>query len=486
MKNSKLASKINLDPHLARLTLLVATGILCGLMQSSLNIPWLAFFAFIPMTLFLSKSLDRIDFRKNFLLFFLPYYLVQLSFLLTIWKLCPLPKALSIPLAVLCLAALTLWEALLMYIPLCLYLPIKRRFRLFKHRFAEIIFFCLLVCAGEWLQEHVPVLAFPWSAVWLTVTDSPLLLQSATLFDCRTTTFFILLINALHAEAYLSFIRSKRFGYVLTALVLQCANLAYGAYSLDLNKKLYAISPKLDVICAQDSLEGREKSRRKALESARSYVSILDKGWQWGTDLVLLPESAVPKDFDSTIDEFTLLSDFADTKGCTVVTGSFYLQNGADYNALLAYDKNGSPSAPYFKQVLVPFGEKIPFANLFGVTTMSECCESAYAKPITADGVTIGSVICVESVFPSIVRSQKDQGAQLICISTNDSWFGKSSAREQHYRHSIMRAVENRRYVLRAGNCGISAIISPSGEQLSVKSDSTKGVVYGEIALIGK
>lgn len=136
--------------------------------------------------------------------------------------------------------------------------------------------------------------------------------------------------------------------------------------------------------------------------------------------------------------------------------------------------------------MLVPFGEKTPFAGIFHLDTMSECADERRTKPLASDGMTIGSVICIESIFPSLVSRQKEQGAQIICVSTNDSWFGKSSAREQHYRHCIMRAVENRRYVLRAGNCGISAIISPTGEQLSVKSDKSKGAVWGKVTLIGR
>lgn len=212
----------------------------------------------------------------------------------------------------------------------------------------------------------------------------------------------------------------------------------------------------------------------------------MESCWRWGTDLVLLPETAVSKDYDEQLKEFSLISDFAATHGCTLVTGSFYLENGKDYNALFAYDKNGIASSPYLKQVLVPFGEKTPFAGIFHLDTMSECADERHTKPLASDGMTIGSVICIESIFPSLVSRQKEQGAQIICVSTNDSWFGKSSAREQHYRHCIMRAVENRRYVLRAGNCGISAIISPTGEQLSVKSDKSKGAVWGKVTLIGR
>lgn len=472
-------SKI-IDPKISRRAFLALTGIVSALMQSILNLPWLAFFIFAPMVHCLSVCHERRAFRLDFLCFFVPYYLFQLTFMLTIWKICPLPSFASIPLATLAWLGLTLWECILMYLPLSLFLPLRPHF---KHRLSEIVLLCLLLTAGEWLQEKVPILAFPWSAAWLAVTSSPLLLQSATLISCRLTSFIIFLLNGLHGEIYTS---KKRFACTAFALLLQGANLSYGLYSINLDKKLDNIYPQIDVICAQDSLEGREKSHRKALDSARSYLSIMESCWRWGTDLVLLPETAVSKDYDEQLKEFSLISDFAATHGCTLVTGSFYLENGKDYNALFAYDKNGIASSPYLKQVLVPFGEKTPFAGIFHLDTMSECADEIHTKPLSSDGMTIGSVICIESIFPSLVSRQKEQGAQIICVSTNDSWFGKSSAREQHYRHCIMRAVENRRYVLRAGNCGISAIISPTGEQLSVKSDKSKGAVWGKVTLIGR
>ena len=478
--NSSMDIQKLIAPVTFQRSLAVLTGLLCGLLQSSLDLPWLAFFAFAPMVFSLTVCREKKAFRVIFLCFFAPYYLVQLTFMLTVWKICPLPAFVSIPLAALAWLALALWECLLMYLPLSLYLHLRHRL---KHRLSEIVLFCLLCTAGEWLQEYVPFLAFPWSAVWLTVTGSPLLLQSASILSCRLTSFIILLLNGLHGEIFTG---KKRFSCAVFALLLQGANLGYGLYSVSLDKKLDDIYPQIDVICVQDSVEGREKSKRKALDSARSYLSIMDSCWRWGTDLVLLPETAVPKDYDEQLDEFSLISKFAAQKGCTVVTGSFYLENGKDYNALFAFDKNGRTSSPYLKQVLVPFGEKTPFAGLWGLDTMSECTDSRYTKPLTSDSMTIGSVICVESVFPHIVHEQKEQGAQIICVSTNDSWFGKSSAREQHYRHCIMRAVENRRYVLRAGNCGISAIISPTGEQLSIKTDKSKGVVYGRATLIGR
>ena len=146
-------SKI-IDPKISRRAFLALTGIVSALMQSILNLPWLAFFIFAPMVHCLSVCHEKKAFRLDFLCFFVPYYLFQLTFMLTIWKICPLPSFASIPLATLAWLGLTLWECILMYLPLSLFLPLRPHL---KHRLSEIVLLCLLLTAGEWLQEKVPI-----------------------------------------------------------------------------------------------------------------------------------------------------------------------------------------------------------------------------------------------------------------------------------------------------------------------------------------
>jgi apolipoprotein N-acyltransferase len=72
--------------------------------------------------------------------------------------------------------------------------------------------------------------------------------------------------------------------------------------------------------------------------------------------------------------------------------------------------------------------------------------------------------ICYESAFPDLVRQFTKQGADVLVNLSNDAYFGRSEAREQHLLLVRMRAVENRRFIVRATNDGISAVIDPSGQ----------------------
>ena len=85
----------------------------------------------------------------------------------------------------------------------------------------------------------------------------------------------------------------------------------------------------------------------------------------------------------------------------------------------------------------------------------------------SVDNHRIASTICYEDVFPGLIRQFTLRGAEVIVNVTNDGWFGTTSAPYQHLRMSIVRAVENRRYVVRGANTGISAIIDPYGRVVS-------------------
>ncbi|MCS6919209.1 MAG: apolipoprotein N-acyltransferase, partial [Fimbriimonadales bacterium] len=111
----------------------------------------------------------------------------------------------------------------------------------------------------------------------------------------------------------------------------------------------------------------------------------------------------------------------------------------------------------------VPYRQYLPFLSVFGVVE-----EDMYAgsdlKPLQAGNLKIGAVICMESTYPWIARGMANAGANLIVVGSNESWFGRTAALEQHLAFSVLRAIETRRWVVRCAPEGISAFISPSGE----------------------
>ena len=139
------------------------------------------------------------------------------------------------------------------------------------------------------------------------------------------------------------------------------------------------------------------------------------------------------------------------------------------YNSVAMLAPDGRAISQYDKVHLVPFGEYIPYQTLFFFVDKIST-EAGNFKPGNRVVVTpldsqrsAGTFVCYEAVVPDLVRQFVRDGSQLLVNVTNDAWFGESAAPSQHLAMARMRAIENRRYLLRAANNGISAIIDPDG-----------------------
>jgi apolipoprotein N-acyltransferase len=155
---------------------------------------------------------------------------------------------------------------------------------------------------------------------------------------------------------------------------------------------------------------------------------------------------------------------------------------GAPLNSAQLISPTGSPVSRYDKVNLVPFGEFVPWP--FGALAdkvSPEVGDFAAGKHVVVPAAgrhRIGTFICYESVFPNYVRRFAAGGAEVLFNLSNDGWFGRSSARRQHLNIVRMRAAENRRWILRATNDGITAAIDPAGRLRGTLPIYTRAASY--------
>lgn len=158
-------------------------------------------------------------------------------------------------------------------------------------------------------------------------------------------------------------------------------------------------------------------------------------------------------------------------------------------NSAVLLGPQGTELGRYDKIDLVPFGEFVPAAFSFVNRITQEAGDFAPGhdiKILPAAGHRLGVFICYESAFPDLVRQFTRKGADVLVNLSNDGYFGHSEAREQHLLLVRMRAVENRRYIIRATNDGITAVIDPAGRVVKrlrqfaeVAASMQYGVVQG-------
>ena len=158
-------------------------------------------------------------------------------------------------------------------------------------------------------------------------------------------------------------------------------------------------------------------------------------------------------------------------------------------NSAFLLQPDGTLSGRYDKVHLVPYGEYVPLRRLFPfigklVAGVGDFRPGKGFYPLTIDGHRLGVLICYEAIFPEAARDYKRKGAELLVNITNDAWFGRTSAPYQHLSMTVFRAIENRLYLVRAANTGISAIIDPTGEILSRTGLFERTVLKGEVKII--
>jgi apolipoprotein N-acyltransferase len=164
-----------------------------------------------------------------------------------------------------------------------------------------------------------------------------------------------------------------------------------------------------------------------------------------------------------------------------------YTSEHQPLNSALLLGPNGMEAGRYDKIDLVPFGEFIPPLFSFVNRITQEAGDFVPGHDIAllpAAGHRLGVFICYESAFPDLVRQFTKKGADVLVNLSNDAYFGRSEAREQHLLLVRMRAVENRRFVVRATNDGISAVIDPGGrvmQRLPPYEEVAAPVRYGSV-----
>ncbi len=212
-------------------------------------------------------------------------------------------------------------------------------------------------------------------------------------------------------------------------------------------------------------------------------------------DLLVWPETALPFYFQDLGEQAGRIHSFLREQGLLLVTGSPAYsvdpQGGFEiYNRAYLVGGQGRILGHYDKEHLVPFGEYVPFSPYIPfarklVAGVGDFSPGDNDTPLADDGVRIGMLICYEAIFPELAQKRVAQGANLLVNISNDAWFGDTSAPLQHLHLSVLRAVEQNRFVVRATNTGISALIDPKGRITHQSRLFQSGTLYAsEVALI--
>jgi len=376
-------------------------------------------------------------------------------------------------------------------------LSLARRWGLpFRHPVLSAVFSALLFSLFEYFHT-LTWAGVPWGRLAVGQTGCLPVVQSASLFGSYFITFLMILCASLLALS-LKDIHSgnKRRAAIVSfvALGIFAINFIFGAIRIAVLDSSLEKEKMVSCAAIQGNILFEDKWGDKEWYTMELYRTLTNEAADNGAELILWPETAIPYDYNMNPRMDRLFSSLGTETECETIVTYFESANGKLYNCARLLKPDGTlGESTYKKRHLVPFGEFTPMEELINALFPPLAEMSAIDSPITAgDGTAlidtshgkVGTLICFDSIYEELCLESVRDGAQLIAVSTNDSWFSGSSALRQHNAQSCLRAVENSRYVLRSANTGISSVISPTGKVLSSLGDSVEGVVYGNVSFL--
>ena len=332
----------------------------------------------------------------------------------------------------------------------------------------------------------------PWGRLCLGQSELLPILQSASLFGSYFVTWLLVLVNALLAYALLYHRRALVCGAVAVSLFV--TNLLYGVISLSLPTEQSEESVRVAVI--QGNINSHDKWSSDSSQMIREiYGGYTRQAAEEGAELVIWPETTIPFVLTETSSMGRFVSRLAAECNVTLIVGALHEDSeGLLYNALFLVASDGTIHEDiYAKRHLVPFGEYVPMRDVIMTLIPPLANVSALDGDLTpgADSALfdtawgrIGSLICFDSIYEQLTVDSVRDGAELMILSSNDSWFFDSAAVYQHQTQAQLRAIETGRYLARAGNTGISSVISPKGETLEWIDPLMEGYAVADVQML--
>jgi len=328
----------------------------------------------------------------------------------------------------------------------------------------------------EWFRS-IGVLGAPFYQLGYTQADTPLR-AIAAYAGTYGVTFALCVAGAYLADA----LRRRTWRPLATALSA-IALLSWAAWIFWPARRLPP--PTIRVAAVQGNIAQSFKWNSLSL-AVKRYTTMTRAAAIHKPRLIVWPETVIPTELDAYPPLLTKFANLAGEARATIVGGSLAAAPAGIYNALFIFAPGGG-YVVYDKRQLVAFAEWFPgrsllswlpyVARLNGDITPGRI-DGVY--PTTA--LRIAPLICWESAFADLAYAQIRKGAQLLVVSTDDAWFGKTSGPYVHAQIAQLRAVETGAYVVRAAATGISGIIAPDGRWQVRTPIGKRTVVTGYVA----
>ena len=356
---------------------------------------------------------------------------------------------------------------------------------------------CFAGLAGAWVVFEWSrtwfLWGFPWAPLSLSQWERPVVLQIAAWSGAYGVSFLLIFFNLCVAQTLRHrFVRKERkawMGWFSPDLYVGMGALGFCIYVFfsvlphpDSALPMFTAAVVQPYIAPELKWDSeRELENLEILERQTRFVASLE------SDVILWPEAATPWPVMGTPQMQARVERLVNELGKPILMGNLAEDTETEEwsnGAFLVEPVSGLSEQFYTKRELVPFGEYVPPTLSFIDKVVPVGGNFIHGETVGLIDLRlgeatyrVGSLICYEDAFPRLARESARAGADVFFVATNNAWYGEEGAAEQHAAHSVLRAVENRRPVMRVGNGGWSGWIDSYGTVRNVLVDA-EGSIY--------
>lgn len=346
---------------------------------------------------------------------------------------------------------------------------------------------------------------FPWSSIGYSQFQNLSIIQISSLTGVYGVSFIVVLVNSFIAYFIINY-RSINMRLILSGLsvlFIISISILFGYFSIKNLNSMMEENNKLDVVILQGNIPQDEKWEEENVEKTFEIYDRLSTIAPSGTaapkknSLIIFPETAIPVYLLYDRKHLDFVSNIAKRQNSYLLTGipDLVLDKSGNIdkylNTAILIHPDGSILDRYDKIHLVPFGEFTPLRNLISffekfTAGFAEYSPGKKETVFEVDNKKFSVVICYEIIFPHLVRRFLNKGAEFLVNITNDAWYGRTAMPYQHVSMAIFRSIENRVYIFRSANTGVSCIINPSGKITKYLDIFIRGGIKDSIKIFHK
>jgi apolipoprotein N-acyltransferase len=339
---------------------------------------------------------------------------------------------------------------------------------------AALLAFPALWTLSEWLRGWI-FTGFPWLAAGYSQTDTPLAGVAPVL-----GVFGVSFATAFLAGLVYLMVVGGRGTRIFSAVGIGLALAAGQALSL-VSWTAPAGAPVRVALLQGNIAQDLKFQEQRYAATLATYKRLVEAS---KAELIVLPETAIPRFLDAVDPRYWEdLERLARDKGADLLVGVPLRDSRGDYfNSVVSV--GSSPAQMYSKRHLVPFGEFVPpgfrwIVHILSIPLGDFSRGPADPRPLAVAGQRVAPNICYEDAFGEEIIRQLPEATLLVNLS-NVAWFGDSLAPAQHLQISRMRSLETGRYMLRATNTGVTAVIDERGRVIAKLPQFDEGVLHGD------